>query len=147
MAEEVRRDRRAGERDEDEQDDEDAARDRDLVALEADPDELPVAPSADVFELAQLDAALGRRNGSQAGARAQNIRLPLIRRQSAESIALRCSPGGRALAESLERATVGASAAVACGAAVRRADEAAAAEAEAAVTDDVERLPDPPVAP
>ena len=54
----VLRDRRADERDQDQDDDGDRACDRDLVAPEAAPDELPVAASANVLALAELSARL-----------------------------------------------------------------------------------------
>jgi hypothetical protein len=64
VAEEVRRDRPTGDGDDDEQDQEDPAADRDLVAPEAPPDLLPVPAGADLFRLAQLAVCLygdGRR--------------------------------------------------------------------------------------
>jgi len=59
VTEEVACDRRADERQQEQQDDRDAAADRDLVALEAPPDLLPVATRLDL-ELAELDAGLER---------------------------------------------------------------------------------------
>jgi len=61
VADDVLRDRRAAEGDEDEEDDEDPAQDRDLVAAEPPPDELPVASGLDfLLDVAELGAALGR---------------------------------------------------------------------------------------
>ena len=50
-----------------EQDDEDPARDRDLVALEADPDELPVASRSNGFELAERATGFACNRGAEAG--------------------------------------------------------------------------------
>jgi hypothetical protein len=48
VAQPLLRERRAGERDDEQEDDEDAARDRDLVAREPPPDLLPAAASLDL---------------------------------------------------------------------------------------------------
>src|SRR4051794_39585200 len=58
MTEDGRGERRADEGGKLEQDDEDAAPDRDLVALEADPDLLPVSAGLDGLDLAELRAGL-----------------------------------------------------------------------------------------
>ena len=50
-----------------EEDDEDPARDRDLVALEADPDELPVASRSYGFEVAERCAGLAGYRGTEPG--------------------------------------------------------------------------------
>ena len=68
MADEVLGDRRADEGDQDQQDDEDPARDRDLVAPEAPPDELPVAAGAYRFGFAELRPALDGDCSAEAGA-------------------------------------------------------------------------------
>jgi hypothetical protein len=60
MPEEVGRDRAACDRDEDEENDEAAADDRDLVAAEAAPDLLPVAAGANRFDLAELTVRFDR---------------------------------------------------------------------------------------
>ena len=67
VADEVLRDRRADEGDPDQEDDEDAARDRDLVAAEAAPDELPVASGLYRFDLAEVGAALDADGRAEAG--------------------------------------------------------------------------------
>jgi hypothetical protein len=68
VADVVLRDWRAAECDRDQEDDEDAARDRDLVAAEAAPDELPVASGLDLFDLAEVRAALDADGRAEAGA-------------------------------------------------------------------------------
>jgi hypothetical protein len=68
VADVVLRDWRAAECDRDQEDDEDAARDRDLVAAEAAPDELPVASGLYLFDLAEVRAALDADGRAEAGA-------------------------------------------------------------------------------
>ena len=59
MPEDRRRDRAAGERGEDEHDDEDPAGDRDLVAAEADPNLLPVTACANLDRAEVAEVAVG----------------------------------------------------------------------------------------
>ena len=72
MADDVPRDRRAAEGDEEEQDDEDPARDRDLVAAEAAPHELPVASGANLLGFAEPGTALDGNCRAETGAAGRN---------------------------------------------------------------------------
>ena len=76
-------DPRAQEGDEDQEDDEDAAGDRELVALEADPDELPVAPSLD----RSLSGGCLQRDRPASCAGARELRLEVDRPHRRGSIA------------------------------------------------------------
>src|SRR5206468_6418319 len=73
VPEQCRSERSAEGRNEDQKDDEDPARNRDLVATEAKPDLLPVASRLDLDELAELGAGLGRHGGGEADAGAVNL--------------------------------------------------------------------------
>src|SRR5436190_5200462 len=67
VPEEVGSDRTARDRGEDQQDDEDAAADRHLVAPEAPPDLLPVSTGANLFDLAELTVRLDRDRRRKSG--------------------------------------------------------------------------------
>src|SRR5207248_1091431 len=81
VAEEVPRDRRADEGDQDQEDDEHAARDGDAIALEAAPDELPVAACVNGLELTELRPALGCDRGAEPGGTG-NDELSLLHRRN-----------------------------------------------------------------
>jgi len=80
VAEEGRGNRPASDRDGNQQDDEDAAADRDLVAAEPAPDLLPVAAGPDGFELAELAVRLDRDRRRKSGLGADELVLLLSRR-------------------------------------------------------------------
>ena len=79
VAEPLLGERRAGEGRDEEEDDEEAARDRDLVAAEPAPDLLPVAASLDVGDLAELAAGLERDLGGETCAGRENFASVLLR--------------------------------------------------------------------
>ena len=83
VAEQRLRDRRADEGSQDEQDDRDAAADRDLVALEAAPDLLPVPTRLDL-DLAELDPGLERDRAGHACACAEDFLFGSLCHESAE---------------------------------------------------------------
>ena len=79
---------RADEGDEQEDDDEDAARDRDAVPLQPEPDLLPVAAGLDRLDvLAELAVGLDRDRGGEAGAGGEEIAV--VRRGHCGSLDVR----------------------------------------------------------
>src|SRR6266567_5428895 len=92
VAEEVLGDRPADRGRQDEQDDEDAAADRDLVASEAPPDLLPVPAGANRLDFAELPVRLDRDRRRETGLRADEIALFLLGRHRSPQYSLGIKP-------------------------------------------------------